>query len=71
MWVPEGFGHGFVVTTESAAVVYNTTDYWHPEDERTLLWNDPAIGIEWPLARAPRLARKDAAGKRLNEAELY
>jgi len=71
LWIPEGFGHGFVVTSESAEVLYKTTDYWYPEDERSLLWNDPAIGIEWPLARTPQLAPKDAAAKRLDEAELY
>ncbi len=71
LWIPEGFGHGFVVTSELAEVLYKTTDYWYPEDERSLLWNDPTIGIEWPLARVPVLAAKDAAAKRLDEADLY
>lgn len=71
LWVPEGFGHGYVVISESAEVLYKTTDYWYPEHERSLLWNDPAIGIEWPLTGAPVLAAKDAAAKRLDEAELY
>jgi dTDP-4-dehydrorhamnose 3,5-epimerase len=68
---PEGFAHGFLVTSESAEVLYKTTDYWYPEDERSLLWNDPTIGIEWPVARPPQLAPKDAAAKRLDHAELY
>ena len=71
LWVPEGFAHGYMVISESAEVLYKTTDYWYPEHERSLLWNDPAIAIEWPLTGAPRLAPKDAAGKRLDEAELY
>jgi dTDP-4-dehydrorhamnose 3,5-epimerase len=71
LWVPEGFGHGFVVTSESAEVLYKTTDYWHPEDERSLLWNDTAIGITWPVAGPPHLAPKDAAAQRLDDAELY
>ena len=71
LWVPEGFGHGYVVISESAEVLYNTTDYWYPEHERSVLWNDPAIGIQWPLAGAPVLAAKDAAAKRLDEADVY
>jgi len=71
LWVPEGFGHGYMVISESAEVLYKTTDYWYPEHERSLLWNDPAIAIEWPLTGAPRLAPKDGAAKRLAEAELY
>ena len=63
LWVPEGLAHGFLVTTESAEFLYKTTDYYHPEFERSLLWSDPAIGIEWPLHLldgAPLLAAKDA-----------
>jgi dTDP-4-dehydrorhamnose 3,5-epimerase len=71
LWVPEGFGHGFVVLSDSAEVVYKTTDYWYPEHERSLLWNDPAIGIAWPLTGAPQLAAKDAFAKRLDEADVY
>lgn len=71
MWIPEGFGHGFVVLSDSAEVLYKTTDYRHPEHERSLLWNDPAIGIQWPLAGAPVLAAKDAAAKRLEEVDVY
>jgi len=71
LWVPEGFGHGFAVTSASAEVLYKTTDYWYPEHERCLLWDDPEVGIEWPLTETPQLAAKDATGKRLDEAELY
>lgn len=71
LWVPPGFGHGFVVLSETADFLYKTTDYYHPEDERTLLWNDPAVGIAWPFEGTPVLARKDAAGVRLAEAEVY
>ena|SRR2546427_13055829 len=71
MWVPEGFGHGFVVLSEWAEVQYKTTDYRYPEDERSLLWNDPILGIAWPLAQRPLLAEKDATAARLDEAELY
>jgi dTDP-4-dehydrorhamnose 3,5-epimerase len=64
LWVPEGLAHGFLVTSESAEFLYKTTDYYHPEHERSLLWNDPAIGIDWPLhllSAPPLLAAKDAA----------
>ncbi|AOI56722.1 dTDP-4-dehydrorhamnose 3,5-epimerase [Burkholderia diffusa] len=71
LWVPPGFAHGFVVLSESAQFLYKTTDYWFPEHERSLLWNDPEIGIDWPLDGEPVLAAKDAAGKRLAEAECY
>lgn len=71
LWIPEGFSHGFVVLSDSAEVLYKTTDYWYPEHERSLLWNDPAIGIQWPLTGAPQLAAKDAAAKRLGEADVY
>jgi len=71
LWVPPGFAHGFLVLSEDAEFLYKTTDYWFPEHERTLLWNDPALGIEWPLAGAPTLAAKDAAGKPLAAADTY
>jgi dTDP-4-dehydrorhamnose 3,5-epimerase len=71
MWVPERFGHGLVVLSEWAEVQYKTTDYRYPEDERSLLWNDPVLGIAWPLAQRPLLAEKDATAARLDEAELY
>ncbi|MFM0725255.1 dTDP-4-dehydrorhamnose 3,5-epimerase [Paraburkholderia strydomiana] len=71
LWVPPGFAHGFVVLSESAQFLYKTTDYWFPEYERSIVWNDPAIGIEWPFDFEPLLAAKDAAGKRLADAEVY
>ena len=71
LWVPEGFAHGFVVLSETAEFLYKTTDYYAPEYERSLLWNDPALGIEWPFEGEPKLAAKDAAAKRLSEAETF
>jgi len=71
LWIPEGFAHGFVVTNELADVLYKATEYWYPGDERSLLWNDPLIGIEWPGEGSPQLAPKDALAKRLDHAELY
>ena len=71
LWVPPGFAHGFCVTSDSADFLYKTTDYWHAEHERTLLWNDPALAIAWPLAGAPVIAAKDAAGTPLERAETY
>jgi dTDP-4-dehydrorhamnose 3,5-epimerase len=64
LWIPAGLAHGFLVTSESAEFLYKTTDYYYPEHERSLLWNDPAVGVEWPLhliEGAPLLAAKDAA----------
>ncbi|PTB30326.1 dTDP-4-dehydrorhamnose 3,5-epimerase [Paraburkholderia caribensis] len=71
LWVPAGFAHGFVVLSESAEFLYKTTDYWYPEFERSIVWNDPQIGIKWPLDGQPVVAAKDAAGMRLSEAEVY
>ncbi|MBU9374698.1 dTDP-4-dehydrorhamnose 3,5-epimerase, partial [Burkholderia multivorans] len=71
LWVPPGFAHGFVVLSEAAQFLYKTTDYWYPEHERSIVWNDPDIGIEWPIDFEPLLAAKDAAGMRLSEAEVY
>ncbi|MDR0247324.1 MAG: dTDP-4-dehydrorhamnose 3,5-epimerase [Burkholderiales bacterium] len=71
LWVPPGFAHGFVVRSEVAEFLYKTTDYWHAEHERTLLWNDPTLAIEWELSEAPILASKDAAGVLLKDAEVY
>jgi dTDP-4-dehydrorhamnose 3,5-epimerase len=71
MWVPEGFAHGFLVLSESAEFLYKTTDYYAPQHERTLLWNDPALGIEWPLEGPPVLKPKDAAGTPLAGAESF
>ena len=71
LWIPPGFGHGFVVTSEYAEFLYKTTDYWFPEHERSLLWNDPALGIRWPLTGEPKLAAKDIAGKPLAQADTF
>ncbi len=71
LWVPEGFAHGFVVTSESAEFLYKTTDYYAPEHERSLLWNDPALGIPWPLQGAPLLKANDAGGAPLASAETF
>ncbi|RKF43523.1 dTDP-4-dehydrorhamnose 3,5-epimerase [Paraburkholderia fungorum] len=70
MWIPAGFAHGFAVLSEQAEFLYKTTDYWYAEHERCMLWNDPRIGIEWPLDGEPLLAAKDAAAPRLADAEL-
>ena len=71
LWVPPGFAHGFVVLSESAEFLYKTTDYWFPEHERSLVWNDPTVGIAWPMTDAPQLAAKDAAGKPWAEADKF
>lgn len=71
LWVPPGFAHGFVTISESAEFLYKTTDYWAPEFERAILWNDPAIGIEWPLDIEPQLSAKDKIGKLLADAEVF
>lgn len=69
IWIPPGFAHGFLVTSDFAEVAYKTTDFYAPEHERTILWGDPAIGIEWPLEGEPTLSAKDAAGSLLADAE--
>lgn len=71
LWIPEGFAHGFVVLSESAEFLYKTTDYYAPAHERSLLWNDPQIGIDWPFNEPPQLSQKDLDGKVLSEAELF
>lgn len=71
LWVPEGFAHGFVVTSDSAEFLYKTTDYWAPEYERCIAWNDPAIGIEWPIDGSPILSGKDQNGILLADAEVF
>ncbi|MCK0507238.1 dTDP-4-dehydrorhamnose 3,5-epimerase [Aromatoleum anaerobium] len=70
LWIPPGFAHGFVVLSESADFLYKTTDYYAPEHERCLLWNDPAVGIDWPLD-APLLSGKDREGKPLAACEVF
>ena len=71
LWIPPGLAHGFAVLSEYADFLYKTTDYWAPQHERTLLWNDPDLAIAWPLAGEPILTAKDRAGKRLSEAEVF
>jgi dTDP-4-dehydrorhamnose 3,5-epimerase len=71
LWIPEGFAHGFLVTSDAAETVYKTTAYYAPEHERSLLWNDPEVGIAWPLTAPPVLSAKDLAGKRLDDCEVF
>ncbi|MEX3605452.1 MAG: dTDP-4-dehydrorhamnose 3,5-epimerase [Burkholderia sp.] len=71
LWVPPGFAHGFVVLSDAAQFLYKTTDYWFLGFESSIIWNDPDIGIDWPIDFEPQLAAKDVAGKRLSEAEVY
>ena len=72
MWVPAGFAHGFCVTSEHAEFLYLTTDYWAPEHERCIVWNDPDLAIAWPLAaEAPTVSAKDRGGIRFKEADLF
>jgi dTDP-4-dehydrorhamnose 3,5-epimerase len=72
LWVPPGFAHGFVVLSESADFLYKTTDYYAPQHERSILWNDPAIGIRWPDFKGqPQLSAKDQAAATLANAELF
>lgn len=71
LWVPAGFAHGFVVTSDYADFLYKTTDYYAPEYERSIAWNDPAIGIEWPLTGSPVLSAKDSSACCLADAEVY
>ena len=71
LWVPPGFAHGFLVTSASAECLYKTTDYWAPEHERSILWNDPEIAIDWPLSGAPMLSGKDSKGALLADADVF
>ena len=71
LWIPQGFAHGFAVTSDSAQFLYKTTDYWAPEFERCILWNDPAIGIEWPVGGTPMLSGNDQNGQLLADAEVF
>ncbi len=71
LWIPAGFAHGFVVLSESAEFLYKTTDYWAPEHERCIIWNDAELGIDWPRQGEPLLSAKDAAGKALRDAEVF
>jgi len=71
MWIPKGFAHGFLVVSESAEVLYKTTDFYAPECERTLAWNDSELGIDWPIKGAPIVSAKDNQGRALREAEVF
>lgn len=71
LWVPEGFAHGFVVLSDTAEVLYKTTDYWAPEHEHCIAWDDPAIGIEWPFEGEPQRSAKDQLGLGLHEALVF
>jgi len=72
MWIPEGFAHGFLVLSESADFLYKTTDYWAPEHERSIAWNDPDLNISWPTgADTPSVSAKDKLAQSMREAELF
>jgi len=71
MWVPEGFAHGFVVLSETAEFVYKTTDYYAPEHERCIAWNDPVLAIDWPISGLPLVSAKDGKGLAFSAAEMY
>ena len=71
MWIPQGFAHGFVVLQNNAEVLYKTTDYYAPQHECCIRWDDPAIGIEWPISQAPILSGKDQLGLLLSQAEVF
>jgi len=71
LWIPEGFAHGFVVLSDTAEFLYKTTDYWYPEHERSLRWDDPALSINWKILSSPSLSVKDAQGKLFKDAECF
>ena len=71
LWVPEGFAHGFVVLSEFAEFLYKTTDYYAPEHERCIRWDDPSLAIDWPLDSAPQLSAKDQAGLNFVDAQVF
>lgn len=71
LWIPPGFGHGFLVTSDSCDVLYKTTDYWSPNDERCVRWDDPTLAIQWPLRGTPLMSPKDRSAALLPEAETY
>jgi len=71
LWIPEGFAHGFVVLSESADCLYKTTDYWAPQYERCIAWNDPDLGVAWPITEQPVLSRKDALGDLFKQAIYF
>jgi len=71
MWVPAGFAHGFCVTSDAAEFLYLTTDYWAPEYERCIAWNDPDLAVAWPLSAEPVVSAKDQQGTRFKDADLF
>lgn len=71
MWVPEGFAHGFVVLSESAEFLYKTTDYYAPEHERCLAWDDPSVKITWPVSEVPTMSAKDSKGKKFTAIDFF
>ncbi len=71
VWVPPGFGHGFLVVSDAAEFLYKTTDYYAPEHERTIAWDDPDLAIAWPLAGPPALSAKDKVGVRFRDAQCF
>jgi len=71
LWVPEGFAHGFVVLSETAEFVYKTTDYYAPEHERCIVWNDPSLAITWPISAPPSVSAKDEKGTMFATAEVF
>ncbi|MGB5854032.1 MAG: dTDP-4-dehydrorhamnose 3,5-epimerase, partial [Oceanisphaera sp.] len=71
LWVPEGFAHGFVVLSDTAEFLYKTTDYYAPEHERCIMWNDPTLAIDWPISQAPALSGKDAQGELFANADYF
>jgi len=71
LWIPPGFAHGFVVLSEVTEVLYKTTDYYAPQGDRTIIWNDPDLAIDWPLKEAPILSAKDSNGQAFRSAEVY
>ena len=71
IWIPPGFAHGFCVTSETAEFLYLTTDYWAPEHERCIAWNDPDLAINWPLASEPNVSAKDREGRAFRDADLF
>ena len=70
-WIPPGFAHGFLVLSEFAEVLYKTTNYWAPQSERTIVWNDRVLAIAWPTGEEPQLSAKDKSGAAFNEAEIF
>lgn len=71
LWIPEGFAHGFLVLSQTAEFLYKTTDYYAPEHERSIIWDDPALGIQWPAGISPVLSAQDRQGNLFHEAEVF